>query len=32
MADYIVDSGYLDGVMRGFHTALLSQGDYANLT
>lgn len=32
MTSYITHNGYLDGILRGFHTALLNASDYANLT
>lgn len=32
MTTYLADHGYLDGIVRGFYTQLLSAPEYANLT
>ncbi|KAK2964801.1 putative V-type proton ATPase subunit d 1 [Blattamonas nauphoetae] len=32
MTKYLIDNGYLDGLVRGFKTELLTAADYANLT
>lgn len=32
MTKFLTDHGFLDGILRGYYTQLLSAGDYANLT
>jgi len=31
-SNFNIDNGYLDGIVRGFKSGILTEGDYVNLT